>query len=135
MWETYGLENEDLLWAGACFVGGIAGYQRATCGAVSASAVSLGLRNNCSLADAERTRQARMNAGQEASELVREVSEKFGSVICLDIVGIDFSIPEERHKLKELSTMDNKCHKIIEYVIEKLYELDEKRNTTESPQR
>ena len=133
MWETYGLDNEDLLWAGACFVGGIAGYQRATCGAVSASAVSLGLRHRCSLADKERARQARYHAGQDAGELVRDVVEKFGSVICLDLVGIDFSKPEERGKFKELNIMENTCDKIVQYVIEKLYELDEKPNVAESP--
>jgi len=133
MWETYGLENEDLLWAGACFVGGIAGHQRATCGAVSSSVVSLGLRNRCSLADEEKVRQARMNAGREASELVRDVVEKFGSVICLDITGIDFSKPEEREKFKELKIMENVCDKIVQYVVEKLYELDGKRGAIKTP--
>ncbi len=45
MWEAYELDNEDLLWAAIAFSGGIAGQQQAPCGAVSASAVCLGLRH------------------------------------------------------------------------------------------
>ena len=74
-----------------------------------------------------------MNAGREASELVRDVVEKFGSVICLDITGIDFSKPEEREKFKELKIMENVCDKIVQYVVEKLYELDGKRGAIKTP--
>ena len=59
MWEAYDLENEDFLWTGIPFLGGIGGFQNAPCGVVSAAAVCLGLRHRCPLADKERAHQAR----------------------------------------------------------------------------
>jgi hypothetical protein len=35
MWDTYGWDNEDLLWASTAFNGGIAGQQQAPCGLVT----------------------------------------------------------------------------------------------------
>jgi C_GCAxxG_C_C family probable redox protein len=131
MRESSELGDEDLLWAGACFVGGIAGQQQAPCGAVSASAVYLGLRNCCSLNDEQRARQSKRYAGQGAAELVKEFTEKYGSIICLNLVGVDFSKPEAHRQIREQSIFENRCDRYVQFVIEKLYELDEKRSTTE----
>jgi len=67
MWEAYELGNEDLLWASTAFNGGIASHQQAPCGAVSSSAVCLGLRHRCSLAEKEKAQEARLRARQDAS--------------------------------------------------------------------
>lgn len=131
MWESSELGDEDLLWAGSCFVGGIAGQQQAPCGAVSASAVYLGLRHRCPLNDEQRIRQSRGNAGQDAGELVKDFTEKYGSIICLNLVGIDFSQPEAFRQIREQNVFENKCDKYVQFAIEKLYELEEKRSTIE----
>ncbi len=124
MWETYELGNEDVLWAGTAFNGGIGGQQQAPCGAISASAVCLGLRYRCSPADKERAQRARLDARQDASELVKSFSEKYGTIICLDLLGLDFSNPEEYRQFRESGISREKCDKYVEFVIEKLYELD-----------
>ena len=126
MWEAYELGNEDLLWSATAFNGGIAGQQQAPCGAVSASAVCLGLRHRCSLADKQRAEQARLNARQDASELVRNFTDSFGTIICRDLLGFDFSDAEAARQFHESGIWKEKCDKYVQFVIEKLYELDRK---------
>lgn len=126
MWETYQLGNEDLLWSTIAFNGGIGGQQQAACGAISASAVCLGLRHRCSLADIEKAEQARLKIRQQASKLVRSFREKFGAIICIDLLGFDFSKPEEYRRFRESGIWQEKCDNYIQFVIEKLYEIDDR---------
>ncbi len=133
MWEAYELGNEDLLWAGTTFSGGIGGQQQAPCGAVSASAVCLGLRHRCSLTEEEQANQARLDARREASELVRSFTEKFGTIICLDLIGLDFSQPDAYRQFRESGIWKEKCDKYVQFAIEKLYELDKKRGAAKAP--
>jgi C_GCAxxG_C_C family probable redox protein len=127
MWEAYGLDNEDLLWSCTAFGGGIAGQQQAPCGAISAGAVCLGLRYRCPLEDKQKAKQARLDAEQDASELVRSFAERFGAINCLDLLGIDFSKPGGHQQFHESGISKEKCDNYVQFVIEKLYELDKKR--------
>ena len=128
MWEAYEMGNEDFLWASTAFQGGIAGQQQAPCGAVSSAAVCLGLRHRCSLADKGKARQARRDANDDADELVRSFVEKFGELTCIGLLGIDLADEEAVKRARESKVFEQKCDKQILYVIEKLYELDEKRS-------
>lgn len=128
MWEAYELENEDLLWASTAFRGGIAGQQRATCGALASSAVSLGLRHHRPLTDKKKAEQARETATKEAHELVGDFIEEFGAVACIDLVGVDLSSEEAREKAREAGLFEEKCHNFVVFVVEKLFELEEKRS-------
>lgn len=125
MWEAYPLGDEDLLWAGTTFMGGIAGQQQAPCGVVSASAVCLGLRHRCSLADKDRAEQARLKARQGAGEVVRAFTEKFGTINCRDLLGFDFSDTEAARRFRESGMWREKCDNYVQFVIEKLYELEQ----------
>jgi hypothetical protein len=125
MWETYDWGNEDFLWAGIPFMAGISGEQQAPCGAVSASAVSLGLRHRCSLADKEKVKQARNTVRRYSSKLVRDFAKQFGDITCRGLVGIDFSKPDEYQKFLESGVGKDKCEKYVQYVIEKLYEFED----------
>ena len=122
MWEAYGLENEDFLWAGTAFQGGIAGYQQAPCGAVSMAAMLLGLKYRRSPDDREKA------ACDDAAELVKSVAEKFGDITCLALLGKDLS---DEAAMKEAieSGIFKKCDDYIKFVIEKLYDLEEKRES------
>jgi len=133
MWESYGLENEDMLWTCIAFNGGIAGQQAAPCGAVSASVVCLGLRHCCPLAEKQRAKQERLDAREDASELVKSFTEEFGAITCRDLVGLDFSQPEVYRRFLESGVWKDKCEKYVQFVIEKLYELDEKRSVVRAP--
>ncbi len=131
MWEAYDLGNEDFLWAGIPFMGGIGGEQQAPCGAVSASAVSLGLRHRCSLPDKEKVKQARNAARQDAGKLVRDFTKQFGDITCRGLLGIDFSKPGEYQKFLESGVGKDKCEKYVQYVIEKLYEFEDEKSAHE----
>ncbi len=133
MWEAYGLANEDLLWSGIAFTGGIGGQQQAPCGSISAAAICLGLRYGNYATDKKKAKQARLDARQHASELVKMFTEKFGSITCLDLVGIDFSEPGGYQQFQESGISAEKCDQYIQFVIEKLYELDTKINTVQVP--
>jgi glutaredoxin 3 len=135
MWEAYGLNNEDILWTCIAFNGGIAGQQSAPCGAVSASTVCVGLRHRWPLADKQRAKQERLDAREDASQLVRSFIERFGTITCRDLIGIDFSNPAAYRTFQESGVSKDKCDKYVEFVIEKLYELDEKRSIAQAPQK
>ena len=126
MWEAYELGDEDLLWSGVTFNGGIGGQQQAPCGAVSASAVCLGLRHRVSLDDKDKAEQARLAARQDASEVVRSFTNKFGTIICRDLLGFDFSDTQAARQFRESGMWREKCDNYVQFVIEKLYQLDER---------
>jgi C_GCAxxG_C_C family probable redox protein len=126
MWEAYGLENEDFLWAGMALRGGIAGQQQATCGAVASAAVCLGLRHRCSIADGKKAEAARRVICREANELVGKFIRKFGAVTCIKLTGVDFS--DEKATRIAADKGQLRCHEQVMFVIEKLFELEERRD-------
>jgi C_GCAxxG_C_C family probable redox protein len=126
MWEAYGLGNEAMLWASTALRGGIAGQQRASCGALSSAAVCLGLRHARPSADEIQAAKARDAVCAKARELADAFTDKFGAAACIDLVGVDFSDEEAGKKARESGLTEEKCHNFVRYVIEKLYELDEK---------
>ena len=126
MWESEELGNEDMLWASIAFNGGIAGQQEAPCGVVSSATVCLGLRHRCPIEDKEKSRQARIDARQDAIEFVQSFKEKFGDITCLGLLGVNFSDEAASRKLGESGEQRGKCDTYFMYAIEKLYELADK---------
>jgi C_GCAxxG_C_C family probable redox protein len=132
MWEAYDLGNEDFLWTGIPFMGGISGQQQAPCGALSASAVCLGLRHRCSLEDKDQAKQCRSTIRRYASDLVRSFNDKFGDISCGDLLGIDFSKPGEYQRFRDSGIWKEKCEKYIQFIIEKLYEFEDDKSANKS---
>ena len=132
MWEAYRLENEDFLWAGTGFHGGIAGQQQAPCGAISAAAIALGLRHRCSPDDKEKAEAGRKAAIADIAELVRSFNEKFGDISCLGLLGVDLSDEATLKQAIGSGLFEQKCDNYVLFVIEKLYELEEKRSLPET---
>jgi C_GCAxxG_C_C family probable redox protein len=126
MWEAYGLENEDLLWAGMAFRGGIGGQQRAACGAVEGAAVSLGLLHRRPLDDKEAVEKARKAAMDEAGQLVREFVAEYGGLSCIELIDVDLSVPGAGEKAAKEGVFQ-RCDGFVNFAIRKLYELEEKR--------
>jgi hypothetical protein len=127
MWEAYDLENEDFLWTGIPFLGGIGGFQNAPCGVVSAAAVCLGLRHRCPLEDKERAHQARHAVRGFSAKIVTEFNTQFGDITCRGLIGMDFSKPGEYKKFLDSGIWKDKCIKYVEFMVEKLYGLEEDR--------
>ena len=125
MWEAYDLGNEDFLWAGIPFLGGIGGYQKSPCGVVSAMAVLIGLRHRCSLNDKEQAKQARRAIRAFSATIVKEFNQHFGDITCRGLIGMDFSKPGEYQKFLESGVWKDRCVKYVEFMIEKLYGLED----------
>jgi hypothetical protein len=121
MWEAYDLKNEDLLWAAIPFNGGISGRQQAPCGAVSASAVCLGLRHSCSLSDKETAKKARNNIRLQAGKLIDDFTGQFGDITCRGLLGLDFNVPGAYQQFRESGRTKDTCEKYVLYIIEKLF--------------
>ena len=122
------MDNEDFLWAGIPFMGGISGQQQAPCGGISASAISLGFRYRCSLLDKGEAKKARNTARYFAGKLVGDFNKKFGDITCGRLLSIDFSKPGEYQKFIESGMWKDKCEKYIQFIIEKLYEFEDEKN-------
>ncbi len=127
MWETSGFKNEDLLWAGFGLYGGIAGEQKATCGAVTASAVYLGLRHRLPLSDKAGVSKARNDIEKEAAALTQDFIRQFGTTVCIDLVKMDLSDPAVRQRYIEQNIARDTCDRFVSVVIDRLYELEQKR--------
>ena len=115
-----------MLWASAALRGGIARQQLATCGALSSAAVCLGLRHARPLADTIGAEEARETVYTQARELADAFVDRYGAAACIDLVGVDFSDEAASRKARESGLIEEKCHSYVRFVIEKLYELDEK---------
>jgi C_GCAxxG_C_C family probable redox protein len=124
MWEAYGLENEDFLWASIPFMGGISGHQQAPCGVVSSAVVCLSFRHRCSLQDKENAKKARNKIRADASQLVKAFEKNFGTIVCRDLVGLDLSNPFEYKRFSEAASWRERCNKAIEFGVDMLYELE-----------
>jgi len=124
MWDVYGLGNEDFLWSCIAFMGGISGHQQAPCGALSASAVCLGLRHRCSLSDKEKAKKSRTIIRNDSGKVVEDFQKTFGDITCAGLLGIDFSRPGAYQEFRESGVWKDKCNRYVEFIIEKLYVLE-----------
>jgi C_GCAxxG_C_C family probable redox protein len=121
MWEAYDMKDENYLWAGIHFMGGVGGDNRATCGAVSGAAVCLGLRDRSSFEDKAKAKAARNLSRQHAGQMVKEFAEKFGHVACRELLQIDFSVPGAYQEFRNSGIAEKKCYQYIYFLIDKLY--------------
>ena len=123
MWEAEELGPEDVLWASTAFNGGIAGQQKAPCGAVSATAVCLGLRHRCPIGDKERAKEAREVARGDTRLFVSRFMDEFGSIVCGELLGIDFASPDGYRKYIDEKMWRDKCDNYVKFAIRQIYEL------------
>lgn len=127
MWEAYGMGNEDFLWAGIPFMGGIAGNQAGPCGSISAAALCLGLRHRCSLSDKEKAKANRDAVRRYSGELLKGFTKTFGEISCRGLLKIDFTKPGAYKQFRESGVWKDTCEKYMEYIIDKLYDFEERK--------
>ena len=124
MWEAYDMKDENYLWSCIHFMGGIAGENRGTCGALSGAGVCLGLHFRCSFEDKAKAKAARNQSRVHAGKLVKEFTEKFGHVACQELLEIDFSVPGAYQKFRSSGIAEKKCFQYVIFLVEKLYEVE-----------
>ncbi|MBN2240405.1 MAG: C_GCAxxG_C_C family protein [Dehalococcoidales bacterium] len=119
------MEDDAMSWAGTNFFGGVAGYQEGPCGAVSGIGIALGFQYRDFSGDAEKVRQSREKAIRKAEEILKQFKEAFGSIICIDLVGVDFSDPEKARRFMEDPDNHDRCPGFVRFAVEKMLEPDD----------
>ena len=62
-----------------------------------------------------------------SAKIVSEFNQHFGDITCQGLIGMDFSKPGVYQTFLESGIWKDKCEKYVEFMIEKLYELEEDR--------
>ncbi|MCR4402418.1 MAG: C-GCAxxG-C-C family protein [Firmicutes bacterium] len=114
--DALGLEHDRVPAAATAFGGGLArrGY---TCGAVSGAALAVGLAMG-----RMSTAEARDPSYSTMGRFVDEFVEKFGTVMCKDISGVDFRTEEGQRRYKEYAHTE-RCCPAVRFAAEKICEL------------
>ena len=76
------------------------------------------------LDDKKAVKKARQAVQDEAGEMVRAFIEEHGGVSCIELIGVDLSVPGAREKARDSGVFDN-CGEYVSFVIRKLYEIEE----------
>ncbi len=118
--EAWGMKDDAMLQAGMLFYGGIAGHQEGPCGAISGLSIALGFRYYASSGNPEAAKNAHEEAEKKAKEIIAEFKEKFGSIVCRELVGVDFSKPELVEKFMENPDNRDRCPGYVRFIVEKL---------------
>jgi len=85
------------------------------------------LRHRCPLDDKERANQARHAVRAFFAKIVTEFNAQFGDITCQGLIGMDFSKPGEYRKFLDSGIWKDKCEKYVEFMVGKLYGLEEDR--------
>lgn len=64
--------------------------------------------------------------------MVKGFEEKFGTIICREMIRFDTSDPVEYEKFRQSGIWRQKCNKAIEFAIDRLYDFEDSRETAAS---
>jgi hypothetical protein len=62
--------------------------------------------------------------------VAKDFKKEFGALGCIDLVKVDFSLPGERERYKAQNLTKDTCDRYLTFVLRKLYELEEKRDSS-----
>ncbi len=124
MWEANGKGDDAMLWAGTNFFGGLSRHREGVCGAVSAMAVYLGFRFRSTSDNEAETSKAREKARAEAARLAQEFKDKYGSIICKELLDIPDAGAEEVKRYMDSEERKELCNGYVRFVVEQLFGLD-----------
>lgn len=123
MHEAWGMKDDAMIRAGMLFYGGVAGHQEGPCGAISGLSIALGFRYRDASGNPEQAQKAHQEAEKKANEIIDEFKNKFGSIVCRDLVGVDFSKPELVEKFMENPDNRDRCPGYVRFIVEKILEM------------
>ena len=115
--EVMGLLDKDEAYKiGACFGGGMMNGE--TCGCVTGALMALGLKQGHTMGEFD-AKEAVLALKTEFENAFREQN---GSLLCRDIIGLDFSKPEDLEKIMTTDVLWKTCPKLIADTCELLEE-------------
>jgi len=94
--ESIGVRSELIPKIATPFGGGI-GRRGSVCGALTGAVIAIGLKLGRSEAEDTRSRD---ESYEKALELLERFEKEFGSVLCYDLIKLDFTTPEGRKMIK-----------------------------------
>ena len=109
--DALGYDEDELMRMAAAFAGGM--FRGDTCGAVTGALMALGLAYGDDGA----------LVAQKTAEFQAAFTERFGSTICRENLGFDFSKPGELEKARESGKMIDDCSRFVRGASEILLEL------------
>jgi len=114
-----GLDEEKSLKVAGAFGGGMA-YMAETCGAVTASFMVIGLKYG--MADSSRI-EDKYKTYDLVHEFVKRFTERNGSIVCRDILGVDLSKPGEKDRANAQNLFEEKCTGFVSDAVEILEDI------------
>ena len=124
MWEANGKGDDGMLWAGTNFFGGLSRHREGVCGAVSVMAVYLGFRFRSNSENEAVTHEAKEKARVEAARLAQEFKDRYGSIICNELLDIPDGSPEDVKAYMDTEERKALCNSVVHFVVEVLFSLD-----------
>ncbi|MFX1311879.1 MAG: C-GCAxxG-C-C family protein [Promethearchaeota archaeon] len=123
--EVLGVDNYLFHNIAMPLAGGFGGYKSkkgwmGACGAVAGGCAAIGviLGGKQKMDD-----QTMMIAYLKAAKYASEFEKEFGSVVCNELCGFDFSTEEGIREYREAGTWEQKCYKFVIWGIDKVREL------------
>lgn len=117
--EARGMSCECIPRMATGFGGGMGGCGE-TCGALVGAIMALGLRFGRSEGgDVD----SKTRTGSKVRDLVFAFREEFGSLLCIDLTGVDMTTPDGAQKAIDLRLHDEFCPKFVEFAAVKAVEL------------
>ena len=116
--------DEAVLRIASNFGGGVAGWG-SVCGAASGAAIAFGLIYGTGGNENPRVFQRKRSKLREVTqEFMRAFEEEFGSVNCMDLLGVDRRTEEGRRRYDELRAQGvSRCGEYVERAAEKAFEI------------
>lgn len=120
MFEHWNGKSELIPKIATAFGGGI-GRCGSLCGALTGGLMAIGIKYGTN----EPSLENRLDTYELAQALYRQFEERYGTVLCRELIGYTLSNPEESEKAHDANVLEEKCTNFIRTVIEILFELDE----------
>jgi len=111
--EENGMATETALKISTCFGGGMRNGE--VCGAVTGGLMAIGLKYGHSTQGDDTTKT---RAYQLTREFTQQFKEKYGTLLCRQLLGYDLSDPKQLAIIKEKQLFDTICPQIIGNVVE-----------------
>jgi C_GCAxxG_C_C family probable redox protein len=112
--EAFGLDCNCSPRIATAFGGGMAGCGK-VCGALTGAMMALSLKFG---RDVSEDTDAKATTYANVRELSAAFAERFGSIHCFDLIGIDLTTPEGLQRATELDLHNNLCPKYVAFAAE-----------------
>ena len=109
--SRFGFDDEAALKLASPFGGGIA-RQGYVCGAVTGALMALGLQTGSA------SLETKNEAYKIPEEFVKRFEERYGTILCRQLIEYDLSKPDELHAARESGVFKSKCPEIVKEAAE-----------------